>query len=250
MTMTPPPTPGRSRPHLWRSVTEAPDHALRTLEGAVVGNGVGLLFELGPKNKVGSDYFRAFLDSGLLGPTTEPVVEGLINRGPYPGFNWVEITASNDTVPLENGEAVQVPEGIQLRIIEALAGLVPPGGHLMVEYDSPHRYMTAKALVAMVPPVATPLGAMMFAAGCGVAFTDWYISEGGREGPRKLQGFRALNWEHERRRGLEMLAGLEEFMARSKDADWDIQMATRPLADATITVLRERLSISEGPFAR
>lgn len=238
----------RAHAHLWRPLAEVGGHPLDLVEGAVVGNGVALQFEIGPKSKVGSDYFRAFLDSGLLGPTTEPVISGLINRGPYPGYNWVEVTASTDQVLLESGEAVQVPEGIQLRIVEALAGLVPPGGHLMMEYDSPHRDMTARALAATVPPVATPLGAMMFAAGCGIAFTDWYISEGGREGPRKLQGFKALDAAHERRRGLEMLASLEAFMDRSKDVDWDIQMAVRPLAAATLTVLRERLGIVEGPF--
>ena len=232
----------------WQRVADIGEHPLHLVEGAVVGNGVGLIFEVGPKNKVGSDYFRAFLDSGLLGATTEPVISGLINRGPYPGYNWVEVTDSTDVVPLTNGEHVQVPEGIQLRIVEALASLVPPGGHLMMEYDSEHRVMTSRALAATVPPVATPLGAMMFAAGCGVAFTDWYISEGGREGPRKLQGFKALDAAHERRRGLEMLANLEAFMSRSKDVDWDIQMVVRPLAAAAIVVLRERLGVAEGPF--
>ena len=58
----------------------------------------------------------------------------------------------------------------------------------MAEYESRPRTSTARALAAGVPPVATPLGALLFDLGCGVAFRDWYISEGGREGPRKLQG--------------------------------------------------------------
>ena len=56
----------------------------------------------------------------------------------------------------------------------------------MAEYDSEARRVTAQALAARVPPLATPLGALMTAVGCGDAFKVWYISEGGREGPRKL----------------------------------------------------------------
>jgi hypothetical protein len=88
---------------------------------------------------------------------------------------------------------------------------------------------------------------MMFAAGC-IAFTDWYISEGGREGPRKLQGFMAVNDRHVQQRSREMLLDLEVFMERSRDLEWDLQAATRPLAEAAITVLRARLDLPEGPF--
>jgi hypothetical protein len=90
---------------------------------------------------------------------------------------------------------------------------------------------------------------MMFAAGCGVAFRDWYISEGGREGPRKLQGFRAIDHEHERIRGEQMFRELDEYMARSRDVDWSIQAQTRPLAQAAIAALHHRLDLPEGPLA-
>lgn len=237
-----------TRPSPWRPVAEAPGHALCAIDGAEVGNGVSLLIEIGPRNKVGSDYFRAFLVSDSLGRLAEPVLWGLINRGPFPGFNWVEVTDSTNRVALESGDEVQIPEGIELQVVRTLATLVPAGGHLMLEYDSRHRAGTARALMARVPPVATPLGAMMFAAGCGVAFTDWYISEGGREGARKLQGFRALDAAHEDRRGREMLNALEAFMPRVRDLDWDIQAAVRPLAEVAITVLRDRFAVPHGPI--
>jgi len=238
-----------ARPSPWRPVAADPGHPLAALQGAEVGNGVRLAIELGPKSKVGSDYFRAFLEADGLGRTAEPFLWGLINRGPYPGFNWVEVTGSTDRVPLESGEEVQIPEGIDLAVVQQLGTLVPPGGHLMLEYDSPQRSLTARALTANVPPVATPLGAMMLAAGCGIAFTDWYISEGGREGARKLQGFRALDAAHEERRGRDTFNALEAFMPRMRDLDWDIQAAVRPLAEATLTLLRERFAMPEGPIA-
>ena len=238
----------RPSPSPWRPLAAAPAHPLAAIEGTEVGAGVRLALELGPKSKVGSDYFRAFLVSDRLGRTTTPVLWGLINRGPFPGYNWVEVTDAANRVVMEGGDEVEIPEGIDLELVRALGSLVPVGGHLMIEYDSAHRQSTARALVANVPPVATPVGAMMFAAGCGVAFTDWYISEGGREGARKLQGFRAADAAHEERRGRQMLLALEAFMPRVRDLDWDIQAAVRPLAEAAITVLRERFAVPDGPL--
>jgi len=239
--------PATGRPDLWQPVEAVPDHPMLAINGAVVGNGVRLRFEIGPKSKVGSDYFRAILISDRSGAADEPVCSGLINRGKFPGFNWVEVTDFLGRLTLA-GDTVEVPEGIDGNIVKTLGRLVPAGGHLMMEYDSRHRASTAKALAQRVPPVATPLGGMMFAANCGTWFTDWYISEGGREGPRKLQGFRAVDAAHAARRGSEMLEGLEAFLGRARDCDWDVQAACIPIAQATVTALRARLEVPDGPM--
>lgn len=233
----------------WRPITGLPDNPLRPLHDAEIGRGVRLAVEIGPKNNVGAVYFQAFLTADELGRTGAPIMRGLYNRGRYPGFNWIEVTDWDGTPALEDGRPIEIPEAIDLRIVSVLGTLVPPGGHLMLEYDSAARRSTALALAARVPPVATPLGAMMFAAGCGVAFRDWYISEGGREGPRKLQGFRAVDHEHERIRGEQMLRELDAFMSRARDLDWLIQAQTRPLAQAAMTALHQRLGLPEGPLA-
>ena len=239
--------PATGRSDLLQRVETLPDHPMRAINGAVVGNGVRLRIEIGPKNKVGSDYYRIFIVSDAMGEADEPVCSGLINRGAFPGFNWVEVTDFQARLTLK-GEAIQIPEGIDGNIVKTLGRLVPTGGHLMMEYDSAHRRITAKALAEQVPPVATPLGGMMFAANCGTWFTDWYISEGGREGPRKLQGFRAVDAEHAARRGREMLNGLEAFLGRARDCDWDVQAACIPVAQATVTALRARLDVPDGPM--
>ena len=224
----------------WRPISAEPDHPLARLEGASVGDDVSLEVELGPRSNVGSTAFRLYLRSEELGRTLEPVVIGLQNSGPYPGWNWIEVLRWSDTLAVESGQTVSVPPGIELRIFERLADLVPPGGHLMAEYETPSRWVTAAALAARVPPAATPLGRLLTRVGVGVAFKDWYIPEGGREGPRKLQGFRALNAEHARTRGLETIAALEAFLASSADLDWDVQAQTRPLAEEVLAELRAR----------
>ena len=83
--------------------------------------------------------------------------------------------------------------GLEAALIDRLGELVPDGGHLMVEYESPGQSMTHAELLLRVPPAATYLGALMFHAGFRGAFKDWYISEGGHEGPRKLQANKSPN---------------------------------------------------------
>ena len=224
----------------WRSATTEPAHPLARLDGAEVGEDVRLEAELGPRNHVGSTYFRLHLVTEAFGRVVEPVVFGLQNSGPYPGYNWVEVIEWRDVLPLPDGRSVEVPAGIERQLFRRLGELVPPGGHLMAEYDSPGRVLTAKALYLKVPPAATPLGETLTAAGCGDAFRDWYIPEGGREGPRKLQGFRATNAEHARARGLEMIAALEAFLARDDDVDWDVLARCRPIAQEALAALQQR----------
>jgi len=224
----------------WRPASEAPQHPLARLDGLGVGEDVTLAVLLGPKNAVGATYFRLHLESGELGRPVQPVVFGLQNSGPFPGFNWVEIIEWQDVLPLEDGRSVEVPEGIERLLFARLGELIPPGGHLMAEYDSPARMITARALAARVPPAATPLGSMLRTAGCGDAFRDWYISEGGREGPRKLQGFRAVDEAHAARRAAEMVTDIEAFMASEADFDWNVLARTRPLAEAALLTLRAR----------
>ena len=64
----------------------------------------------------------------------------------------------------------------------------------MIEYDSPDQFATARVLTLRYPQACSPTGYVLFRVGCR-SYRDWYISEGGREGPRKLQGFKPLNSE-------------------------------------------------------
>ena len=221
----------------WRQASDAPDHRLAPLDGADLGGGVALDVRLGPRSAVGSTYFRCYLATPD-GRTTGPVVFGLQNSGPYPGFNWVEVLDYFASLPLDSGGTFEVTADIERALFERLASVVPPGGHFMAEYDSGARTLTARALAARVPPVATPLGALLFEVGCGVAFRDWYIAEGGREGPRKLQGFRALDDDHARTRGLEAAEALDAFLAERGSLAADLREVTFPLAESVLGELR------------
>jgi len=204
---------GRSRiDHLLaRQWSVAGDHPLAPLQGKALGPYV-LLVLLGPKNNVGSRYFQLFL-AGARGTLSEdPLAIGLFNTGLYPAFNWVELTHYEPVVALAGRRSDIREAGHDLALFEMLSALVPAGGHLMVEYDSPSQAATARVLTLGYPAATSPIGYRLFQAGVR-SYRDWYISEGGREGPRKLQGFKPLNEEIAREKTAALLAEVQAVLA-------------------------------------
>ena len=201
------------------------DHALGRLHGAVLGE-YRLIALLGPKNNVGSRYFQLILADGEgrlshsagTGQALDPLALGIHNTGPYPAFNWIEMTQYREVVRV-GGETLDLPAmGLDLALLELLRQFVPPGGHIMVEYDSPTHRATARMLTLGLPPVCSPIGYLMFGIGCR-SYRDWYISEGGREGPRKLQGFMPLNDEVRAAKTAKLLEELKAFLSRAESAE-------------------------------
>ncbi len=153
---------------LWHPVEREPDHPLAALARSASPFG-RLQVALGPHSRYGARWFRLASDGHLL-------AEGLYNHGPRPSFCWIEIARTAD-----------LDDDRYAALFGLLRPLIPPGGHIMVEYDSPARADVAQALAAGVPPAATSLGEQLIRARFGPRFKDWAIAEGGLEGPRKLQ---------------------------------------------------------------
>jgi len=57
----------------------------------------------------------------------------------------------------------------------------------------------------------TPLGFLLYSAGCGIGFKDGYFAEGVREGPEKLQGCKPLNSGVAKEKTDSMLRELHDF---------------------------------------
>lgn len=186
------------------------EHALSGLHGQAIGP-YGTIVLLGPKNNVGSQYFQVFLanaDGELAG---EPLALGLHNSGPYPGFNWVELTRYNSQLTFSD-ESLDLTDGNRdLELFRMVSELVPAGGHLMVEYDSPSQAASAQVLTRGLPAATSQIGYRMFQVGCR-SYRDWYIPEGGREGPRKLQGFKPWNDEIAAEKTAALRAELKGFL--------------------------------------
>lgn len=187
------------------------EHPLALLHGGSLGR-CWLVVLLGPKNNVGSRYFQLWLaDGGRLGD--EPLAVGLHNAGRFPAYNWIELTQYR-AVQQFGEEALDLAvEGLDGALFEMLSQFAPPGGHMMVEYDSPSQRASERVLTLGYPQASSPLGYLMFRAGCR-SYRDWYISEGGREGPRKLQGFKPLNEEVRREKEQRLRDELEAFLSR------------------------------------
>ncbi|HLA19287.1 MAG TPA: DUF1122 family protein, partial [Dehalococcoidia bacterium] len=194
----------------WALAEEA-QHPLGRLQGLPLGP-YRLLALLGPKNNVGSRYYQLFLVDQAGRMSGEPVAFGLHNSGPYPGYNWLEVVRYEPAPAIGDGAADLRAVGLEETLFLALSGLVPPGGHLMVEYDSPAQRESERILTLDYPPVTSPLGYLLFRAGCR-SFRDWYISEGGREGPRKLQGYKPLDEALAKERTAALRRQLEELLA-------------------------------------
>jgi len=122
-----------------------------------------------------------------------PLMTGLISGGGRGVMPWCEgrIYPWVEFINHERFDTRQT--GLEAELIRLIGSLVPAGGHLMLEYESPGQSETHRELLLRVPPAATHLGALMFTAGFRGRFKDWYISEGGHEGPRKLQANKSPN---------------------------------------------------------
>jgi hypothetical protein len=122
-----------------------------------------------------------------------------------------------DQIVLSNGAYFRLSDAsLDSELFRLLGGLIPPGGSLMVSYslfsnESMIHKETKLGLDRGYPPVVTPLGFLLFEAGCGMSFKDWYFAEGGREGPEKLQGFKPLDSDVAKQKAGDLLQELRTF---------------------------------------
>jgi hypothetical protein len=126
-------------------------------------------------------------------PSSGPLMMGIVSGGGRGVMPWFECRLY-PMVEMADGAMFNARgAGLEAGIINLIGTLVPPGGHLMIEYESPGQNETHAGLLLRVPPAASHLGSLMFRAGFRGDFKDWYISEGGHEGPRKLQANKSPN---------------------------------------------------------
>lgn len=138
---------------------------------------------------------------GLL--SQDPVIKGIYSLGGKDGVKpWLDLDYSEELDFVGEGEKegriILSQKSLDQKLFDILGSIIPSGGHLMVSYEGEQKIHsdTRKSLSLQVPPAITPLGFLIFKAGfCLVK--DWYLAEGGFEGPRKLWGEKAPDkkWE-------------------------------------------------------
>ena len=186
------------------------DFLSEQLDQKSIGEDVRLSIAFGSMNRGGSSLFFLFLDTNEFGLADTPVITATYGPKVSLESNWVEVLNYNRRIVFPLERIVEIPEAIEIENF---------------------------------PPAATPLGGIMIATGCGVQFINHDLSSGGRSGRRKLIGLRGKNDENDRRLSLAMIYELENFLTWSKELDWLIQSKTRPIAIATITMLKEKFNL-------
>jgi hypothetical protein len=187
------------------------DHPLRSLEERRLGPYDLRLSKLAHGEKSG--WTRFALRLGDAHGDFEPaLIEGLYSVGGRGVPAWMEVLDYRPELWRGPERLDLAAAGLDQELFRRLSDLIPAGGHLMVGCETQVHQSTYQALLKGVPPVATPLGKVLFGAGFHkVKF--FYLAEGGWEGQQKLWAEKPLNPEMERTWAAQTARELERFLA-------------------------------------
>ncbi len=208
---------------------------LVALAGKRIGDYAIHVSELEPTRLLGAWRFTLRLkDRG--GRLSSPLVQGRYFEG---RGRWIRPWLEVDYRPLTDfcGSKVSITEGLDVELFNALAGILPPGGSIMVKYGE--HFDTARALALNVPPPATPLGYLLWRSGSRW-FKDWYFPEGWLEGDQKLQGNKPFDVKHRKLREKETAAELRKFIKNKFSLEDSLLDRCRELARKILNSIDER----------
>ncbi len=176
------------------------DRKHHPLNGLQDKNVNGFRLQLGEVKQIrlsGWKGFMLYLQNARGALSTYPVIKGIYSSGGKDGVQpWMDLDY-RDEVQFQDPENKQEKYSLttsesEFKLFNLLGGLIPPGGHLMISYEGEQNVHaeTVKSLSLGFPPAVTPLGYLLYKAGFQY-IKDWYLAEGGFEGPRKLWGEKA-----------------------------------------------------------
>lgn len=206
---------------------------IAALDGLRVGDGLRLeLGELTARSYAEQKHFKLYLRRDDV-RSDRPIFHGLVSEGRasqhIPG--WID--GFYGGLAFFEGEAVALPDlEAEAPLFRAIGDTLAPGGWLALAYetlgeDTSLLRTTRRLLGRGVPPIVTPLGSLLHRADCGLHIRNWYISEGWREGPRKLQGYRPSHQES-RRKGIEQtVQSLRTFLEGSAESEAEVAARAR-----------------------
>jgi hypothetical protein len=194
-----------------------------------------------------------YVDIALKDPQGElsatHLITAIVSGGGRGVKPWVECRIFPH-MEFPHGQATDARKlGLEAGVIRLLGRLIPAGGHLMIDYDSGGQDQTLAELVARVPPASTYLGELMFRAGFRGQFKDWYFSEGGHEGPRKLQANKSPNPAAARAAIAEHLTILKQFVRRPLPREAPARELIRGALARARKLIKDFGGASSGRFA-
>lgn len=200
--------------------------------------------------------FELYLIDSHANKSRSPIFRGLYNAG-RPSIHvptWIDgefVEGENTAGPSVN--ALHPPSSVESKspiltmtlaelLAQKLGALIPRGGRFWLAYESFEvegelMRETRAGLLANIPLVTTPIGFLLFRAECWLGLRDWHFPEGGREGPRKLQGNKAVNSEHAKQRAAEMIEELRIF--QTQRAENKVIASAHSRAEIVLSSLKE-----------
>ncbi len=183
------------------------------------------LGEVKPLRLSGWRGFKLYLRNTAGALSTSPVIKGIYSSGGKDGIQpWMDLEYWEEVDVVEkSGDNITYTlsaSGQDVKLFDFLGKLIPPGGHLMVSYEGEQKIHknTFSSLSLGIPAAVTPLGHLLFIVGFQY-IKDWYLAEGGFEGPRKLWGEKAPDegWRQNylKRTALEINAFLKKSFTSS-----------------------------------
>lgn len=198
--------------------------AIEALDGRELDGARLRLGELAARSYAEQHHFELHLERD--GRRSErPILHGLVSAGrPAQHISgWID--AFYGGVARFQGAGVELAAiGLEEPLFRAIGEVIRPGGWLGLAYetlgeDTRLLRETRRALERGVPAIATPIGWLLHVAGCGLHIRNWYISEGWREGPRKLQGFKPSHDESRQAGAREATDELRRFLGSTEKTD-------------------------------
>lgn len=205
-----------------KGVAASPVDALESLNGQAVGP-YRLRVAIDSRTRYADQRdFSVYVTDASGHPSAAPVFRGRYNAG-RPSAHvpaWIDGEFACPPCPEKDGRGWT--DALLGDVARRLGTLLPPGGRLWIAYEAFDRddglaRETRDALARRVPLLTTPIGRLLFLADCWTGLRDWDIAEGGREGPRKVQGNKPLDRRHASWCAAALRRELTEFLQRPAD---------------------------------
>ena len=173
------------------SMNHPHSHPLQSLDGKELGEFKLRLTQLKQLRLSGWKGFTLHLQGKRGRLSAFPIVRGIFSSGGRNGVkSWMDINYFEEATFNDDQLSVIInlsEQALDRQLFSYLAGIIEPGGHIMVSYEDENQILidTLTSLAIGIPLAVTPLGELLWWSGFQL-MKDWYLAEGGHEGPRKL----------------------------------------------------------------
>jgi len=219
-------------------------HPLQKLEGEL-GGGFDIRVRIKQLKKVEQSFFSVFLADKSSRESENSVFEGLYSFGIEPYIDgWIDGHYYEEAI-FKDRKIKLSETGLDLELFKKLGKALKPSWSFMVAYESfrgggETLRETSRGLNCGVPPIATPLGYLLFKTG-HLKVKDWYFPEGGNEGMPKLEGVGAVDRRHAARIRKETAGELKLFMGKGACDDKELETPARKRAERILQEIRKRV---------